>query len=74
MTQKAGEDPFFFFGFHLKFGWRFCKAETPFKNFYIRHWRDDKGPKIKLGEPSSSDLVAIELQHITVSIACTKAC
>ena len=24
---------FFFFGLHFKFGWRFCKAETPSKNF-----------------------------------------
>jgi len=31
MTQKAGED--LFFGLHFKFGWRFCKAETPSKNF-----------------------------------------
>jgi len=30
MTQKAGED-LFFFGLHFKFGWRFCKAETPLK-------------------------------------------
>ena len=28
--QKAGEDLvcFFSFGFHFKFGWSFCKAET----------------------------------------------
>ena len=25
--------PFLFFGLHFKFGWRFCKAETPSKNF-----------------------------------------
>jgi len=31
MTQKAGDD--FFFGLHFKFGWRFCKAETPSKKF-----------------------------------------
>ena len=28
----------FFFGFHFKFGWRFCKAEPPSKNFWTRHW------------------------------------
>ena len=33
MTQKAGEDLFFLVFMHFKFGWRFCKAETPSKNF-----------------------------------------
>ena len=38
MTQKGGDGLFFFFfGLHFKFGWRLCKAETPSKNFQIRH-------------------------------------
>jgi len=31
MIQKAVDD--LFFGLHFKFGWCFCKAETPSKNF-----------------------------------------